>query len=65
MINDKLMRNITYITMQKMMVSRLSFIIYHFYSCCLLVHLLLRMSRRATSCRHSIPTTAMSQSQLI
>ena len=29
MINDKLMRNITYITMQKMMVSRLSFIIYH------------------------------------
>ena len=29
MINVKLMRNITYITMQKMMVSRLSFIIYH------------------------------------
>ena len=29
MINDKLMRNITYITMQKIMVSRLSFIIYH------------------------------------
>ena len=63
MINDKLMRNITYITMQKMMVSRLSFIIYHLSFLFLLSAL--RISRRATSCRHSIPTTAMSQSQLI